>query len=85
MIQNTQFMIQNTLFVTQNTPFVNQITQNTLFVNQMTQNTLFLAFMATVEKIMTYTLGELGPKQVQDWKTSGNLCHLDIGTSSKSG
>ena len=68
-------MILNTLFMT----------QNTLFVNQMTQNTLFLAFMATVEKIMTYTLGELGPKQVQDWKTSGNLCHLDIGTSSKSG
>ena len=54
------------------------MTQNTLFVNQMTQNTLFLAFMATVEKIMTYTLGEHGPKPAQDWKTSGNLCHLDM-------
>ena len=39
-------MIQNTIFVTQNTLLVNQIVP---------------AFMATVEKIITYALGEYNP------------------------
>ena len=44
--------------------------QNTLFVNLMTQNTLFIA---TVEKIITYALGEHYPGSAQDGRTSSEM------------
>ena len=46
-------MIQNTIFVTQNTLLVNQIVP---------------AFMATVEKIITYALGEYNPGRRENIK-----------------
>ena len=40
-------------------------------------NTLFTAFIATVEKIITYALGEHDPGSAQDWRTSNDFCSPD--------
>ena len=34
----------------------------------------FTAFIATVEKIITYALGEHDPGSAQDWRTSNDFC-----------
>ena len=48
--------------------------QYTLFMNQKdflsTQNTIFTAFIATVEKNITYALGEHDPGSAQNWRKS---------------
>ena len=38
------------------------------------QTLYFTAFIATVEKIITYALGELDPWSAQNWRTSNNFC-----------
>ena len=38
------------------------------------QTLYFRAFIATVEKIMTFALGEHGPGSAQDWRTSNDFC-----------
>ena len=37
-------------------------------------DTLFTAFIATVEKIITYALGEHDPGSAHNWRTSNELC-----------
>ena len=37
-------------------------------------DTLLTAFIATVEKIITYALGEHDPGSAQDWRTSNDFC-----------
>ena len=38
------------------------------------QTLYFTAFIATVEKIITYALGEHDPGLAQDWRTSNDFC-----------
>ena len=38
------------------------------------QTLYFTAFIATVEKIITYALGEHDPGSAQDWRTSNDFC-----------
>ena len=38
------------------------------------QTLYFMAFIATVEKIITYTLGEHDPGSAQVWRTSNDFC-----------
>ena len=38
------------------------------------QTLYFTAFIATVEKIITYALGEHDPGSAQDWRRSNNFC-----------
>ena len=76
MIQTTQFIIQNTLIV-------NQIT---LFGNQMTQTLYFAAFMTTVEKMVSYVLGEhrvgrqlkMGEHQAKCRALKSSIVKLDL-------
>ena len=37
----------------------------------------FTAFIATVEKIITYALGEHDPGSAPDWRTSNDFCSPD--------
>ena len=37
-------------------------------------DTLFTAFIAMVEKIITYALGEHDPGSAQNWRTSNDFC-----------
>ena len=38
------------------------------------QTLYFTAFIATVEKIITYALGEHDPGSAQNWRTSNDFC-----------
>ena len=38
------------------------------------QTLYFTAFIATVEKIITYALGEHDPGRAQVWRTSNDFC-----------
>ena len=38
------------------------------------QTLYFMAFMATVEKIITFALGEHDPRSAQDWRRSNDFC-----------
>ena len=46
--------------------------------DESTQNgeldTLFTAFIATIQKIIPYALGEHDPGSAQDWRTSNDFC-----------
>ena len=37
-------------------------------------DTLFTAFVATIQKMITYALGEHDPGSAQDWRTSNDFC-----------
>ena len=46
------------------------------------QKLYFTALIATVEKVITYALGEQDPGSAQDWRTSNDLCspeyHIEL-------
>ena len=61
------------------------MTQNTLFGNQMTQTLYFTAFMTTVEKMVSYELGEhrvgqlkMGEHQTKCRALKSSIFKLDI-------
>ena len=47
--------------------------QSPQFVNQMAPNTLLYGIYMTVEKIISYALGEHDPGSAQDWRTLSDL------------